>query len=145
MLINIPIQLPIAMLIITIFLIFFFRYALSRISYSHKYFEIIFIALFTLPCLSFIATVRIFFSGIHEVPLSEVPNSVTVEEDIVTIHDLPSGYTYNPFGLSGDDPITFRYSYNEEFKTGILETVKGDRYELSDEDSDYIKSRQKGE
>ena len=145
MLINIPIQLPLVMLIITFFLIFFFRYALSRISYSHKYFEIILIALFALPCLSFIATVRIFFSGIHKVPLSEVPNSVTVEEDVVTIHDLPSGYTYSPFGLSGDDPIKFRYSYDEEFKTGILETVKGDRYELSDEDSNYIKSRQKGE
>lgn len=144
MLINIPIQLPLVMLVITILLIFFFRSALSRISYSHKYFEIIFIALFALPCISFIATVRIFFSGIHEVPLSEVPNSVTVEEDIVTIHDLPSGYVYNPFGLGGDDPIKFKYSYDKEFKAGFLETVKGDRYELSDEDSDYIKSRQRG-
>ena len=144
MLLNIPIKLPLAMLVITFLLIFFFRYALDRLSYYHKYFELIFVALFALPCISFIATVHIFFSGIHKIPLSEVPNSVTVEGNIVTIHDLPSGYTYNPFGLGSNDPIKFKYSYDEDFKTGILETQDGRRYELSDEDSDYIKSPQKG-
>lgn len=97
-----------------------------------------------LAVVSFVSAVYFVLGATHQVPLSELPNSVTVEDNVVTIHDLPTGYWYNARSLGGDDPIKFRYSYDEEFKTGILETAKGDRYELSDEDSDYIKSRQKG-
>lgn len=144
MLIYTPYKLAIAALIAGLIFAYLGRYIVDHISSRNKHLTIICGTPFVLTVVSFVSAVYFVLGATHQVPLSELPNSVTVEDNVVTIHDLPTGYWYNARSLGGDDPIKFRYSYDEEFKTGILETVKGDRYELSDEDSDYIKSRQKG-
>lgn len=145
MLIYIPYKSAIVALIVTILLIFIVRYLLDKLYNKDKLTDRVGIALLALPISSFIFGVYLLFGAWHQIPLSEVPNSIDVKGNLVTIHDLPAGYAYNPTGLSAKEPVKFKYSYDEEFKSGFLETAKGDRYELSDEDSDYIKSRQKGE
>lgn len=145
MLIYIPYKSAIVALIAALLLLYIIRYLLDKVFVRHKYCDPIACALFALPISSFIFGVYLLFGAWHQIPLSEVPNSIDVEGNLVTIHDLPDGYAYNPDGLSTKEPIKFKYTYVEDFKAGFLETAKGDRYELSDEDSDYIKSRQKGE
>lgn len=144
MLIYIPYKSAIVALIVTILLIFIVRYLIYKLCETDKITDRIGFALIALPISSFIFGVYLLFGAWHQIPLSEVPNSIDVEGNLVTIHDVPDGYAYNPDGLSTKEPVKFKYSYDKEFKAGFLETTKGDRYELSDEDSDYIKSRQKG-
>lgn len=144
MLIYIPYKSAIVAVIAALLLLYIIRYLLDKVFVRHKHCDLIACALFALPISSFIFGVYLLFGATHTVPLGEVPNSIDVEGNIVTIHDLPDGYAYNSRNLSGKEPIKFKYSYDEEFKTGILEELDGSRYELSDEDSDYIKSGQKG-
>lgn len=141
MLIYIPYKSAMMVLIATLLLLYIIHHLLTKVFVRHKHCNLIACALFALPIASYIFGLYLLFGATHKVPLSEVPNSIDVEGNLVTIHDLPAGYAYNPDGLSTKEPVKFKYSYDEEFKSGFLETARGDRYELSDEDSDYIKSR----
>ena len=109
--------------IVTILLIFIARYLLGKLYDKDKLTDGIGFTLITLPISSFLFGVYLLFGATHTVPLSEVPNSIDVDGAIVTIHDLPDSYAYNPNGLSAKEPIKFKYSYDEEFKTGILEEL----------------------
>lgn len=78
---------------------------------------------------------------------SDIPNSITVSGDMVTIHNLPANYTLEPEDVkepwhNGRDSNTYKFEYNQDFGRYTLTNLEGRTFELSDENADYIKSRQ---
>lgn len=83
----------------------------------------------------------------HEANFADIPNSITVSGDMVTIANLPVNYTLEPEDINepwynGRASNTYRFEYNHEFGKYTLTTIEGRIFELSDENADYIKSRQ---
>lgn len=83
----------------------------------------------------------------HDANFADIPNSITVSGDMVTIHDLPANYTLEPEDIqepwhNGRDSNTYKFEYNQDFGKYTLTTIEGRTFELSDENANYIKSRQ---
>lgn len=110
----------------------------------------------TKPILVVITSMTIMFIGIfiqtyrsHEANFADIPDSIAVSGDMVTISNLPASYTLEPEDINepwynGRASNTYRFEYNHEFGKYTLTTIEGRIFELSDENADYIKSRQKG-
>jgi hypothetical protein len=78
---------------------------------------------------------------------SDIPNSITVSGNMVTIHNLPANYTLEPEDVkepwhNGRDSNTYKFEYNQDFGRYTLTNLEGRTFELSDENANYIKSRQ---
>lgn len=82
----------------------------------------------------------------QSVPLSVIDNKVHVEGDKVTIDPLDEKYSYSTLRTLDDKrfvPQTFRFKYDEFYKQGWLIDSGGREIKLSNEDTDYLKSKQK--
>lgn len=85
----------------------------------------------------------------HEATFADIPKSISVSGDMVTIHDLPANYTLEPEDIkepwhNGRDSNTYKFEYHQDFGRYTLTNLEGRTFEISDENADYIKSRQKG-
>lgn len=108
----------------------------------------------TKPILVVITSMAIMFIGIfiqtyrsHEANFSDIPNSITVSGNMVTIHNLPANYTLEPEDVkepwhNGRDSNTYKFEYNQDFGRYTLTNLEGRTFEISDENSNYIKSKQ---
>lgn len=106
------------------------------------------------PMTTILISMSIMFIGVciqeyksHEANFSDIPNSITVSGDMVTIHNLPANYTLEPEDVkepwhNGRDSNTYKFEYNQDFGRYTLTNLEGRTFELSDENADYIKSRQ---
>lgn len=111
-------------------------------------------AKYTLPIRSMTVlflSIALMFVGIfikeyksRDANFADIPDSITVSGDMVTISNLPASYTLEPEDINGRASNTYRFEYNHEFGKYTLTTIEGRIFELSDENADYIKSRQKG-
>lgn len=82
----------------------------------------------------------------QSVPLSVIDNKVRVEGDKVIIDPLDEKYSYNTLRTLDDKrfvPQTFRFKYDEFYKQGWLVDAGGHEIKLSNEDTDYLKGKQK--
>lgn len=80
---------------------------------------------------------------------ADIPNSIAVSGDMVTIHDLPANYTLEPEDIkepwhNGRDSNTYKFEYHQDFGRYTLTNLEGRTFEISEENANYIKSRQKG-
>lgn len=110
----------------------------------------------TKPILVVITSMVIMFIGIfiqtyrsHEANFADIPESISISGDMVTISNLPASYTLEPEDIkepwcNGRDSNTYKFEYNHEFGKYTLTTIEGRTFEITDENADYIKSRQKG-
>ena len=78
---------------------------------------------------------------------ADIPNSIAVSGDMVTIHNLPSNYTLEPEDIrepwhNGRDSNTYKFEYHQDFGRYTLTNLEGHAFEISDENADYIKSKQ---
>ena len=137
--------------LIIISAIFFIAITLRFIKFSveDKYFKRL--AKITV-CLTMIAVVLDFAKERHaSVSLSEIDNKISVKGQRVDIDKLDEKYGYENF-KSGNESVemssdshTFKFEYDEVFESGKLSDEYG-RYDLSEEDANYLKSKQsKGE
>lgn len=116
-------------------------------------------AKYTLPTRSMTVlflSIALMFVGIfikeyksRDANFADIPDSIAVSGDMVTISNLPASYTLEPEDINepwynGRASNTYRFEYNHEFGKYTLTTIEGRIFELSDENADYIKSRQKG-
>ena len=82
----------------------------------------------------------------QSVPLSAIDNKVHVEGEKVTIDPLDEKYSYNTLRTLDDKrfvPQTFKFKYDEFYKQGWLIDADGRKIKLSNEDTDYLKGKQK--
>ena len=82
----------------------------------------------------------------QSVPLSVIDNKVRVEGDKVIIDPLDEKYSYNTLRTLDNKrfaPQTFRFKYDEFYKQGWLVDAGGHEIKLSNEDTDYLKGKQK--
>lgn len=84
----------------------------------------------------------------HTVPLSTINDKITVNGEKVKIEnfDKPYGYEHltqseNEGSPSRDVDQIFKFEYNEFYETGKLTTEKGGYYELSKEDTKFLKEK----
>ena len=84
----------------------------------------------------------------NTVSLSTVGDKITVHGDKVKIEkfDKQYGYEYSTFKESEYTPSRdtdqiFKFEYNEFYETGKLITEKGGYYELSKEDTKFLKEK----
>ena len=116
-------------------------------------------AKYTLPTRSMIVlflSIALMFVGIfiteyksRDANFSDIPNSIVVSGDMVTIHNLPANYTLEPEDIkepwhNGRESNTYKFEYHQDFGKYTLTTIEGRTFEITDENADYIKSRQKG-
>lgn len=84
--------------------------------------------------------------SIKKILLSTIDNKITVNGEKVAIGKLDENFGY--LKLEGDPSKRnlFRFEYNDIFETGKLIDENGKEYDLSKEDTDYLRSKQsKGE
>lgn len=84
--------------------------------------------------------------SIKKIPLSAIDNKITVNREKVAIDKLDENFGY--LQLEGDAAKRnlFKFEYNDTFETGKLINENGKEYDLSKEDTDYLRSKQsKGE
>lgn len=84
----------------------------------------------------------------HDANFADIPNSIVVSGDMVTIHNLPSNYTLEPEDVkepwhNGRDSNTYKFEYNQDFGRYTLTNLEGRTFEISDENANHIKSKQK--
>ena len=78
--------------------------------------------------------------------MNNIPNlTITVENNIVTIEQLPDRFQYTKLDdshrLNAEARQKFKYEVNKDFGTGYLISEDGGKFKLSDEDRDYLKER----
>lgn len=85
----------------------------------------------------------------HDANFSDIPDSISVSGDMVTIHNLSTNYTLEPEDIeqpwhNGRESNTYKFAYNQDFGRYTLTNIEGRTFEISDENAEYIKSQQKG-
>ena len=89
-------------------------------------------------------------SRAKDIPLSSIANQISVDGDKVKIDKLPKKIKYKPQNLYDNDAHQsdqiFKFETDEFYNKSYLVDSDHNRYELSKEDIDYLKSKQsKGE
>ena len=78
----------------------------------------------------------------HSVPLSQISDKVHVTDSKVVIDKLPDEIRYKPERLKDlKEKKIFVFSYDETFETGKLTDATGEIYQISDEDTKFLKER----
>ena len=85
-----------------------------------------------------------------DIPLSSVANQISIDGDKVKIDKLPEKIKYKPWKLYHDDAHRsdqiFKFETDEFYNKSYLIDSDHVKYDLSEEDANYIKSKQsKGE
>lgn len=82
------------------------------------------------------------FKEDKSVPLSRISDQVHVTGSKVVIDELPDNIHYQPEHLKDSkDRKIFIFSYDETFETGKLTDATGKVYQISDEDTKFLKER----
>ena len=89
-------------------------------------------------------------SRAKDIPLSSIANQISVDGDKVKIDKLPEKIKYKPWNLYHNDADQsdqiFKFETDEFYNKSYLSDSDHNRYELSEEDASYLKSKQsKGE
>lgn len=84
-----------------------------------------------------------------DIPLSSVANQISIDGDKVKIDRLPEKMKYKPWKLYHEDAHQsdqiFKFETDEFYNKSYLIDSDHVKYDLSEEDANYIKSKQKGE
>ena len=115
-------------------------------------------AKYTLPTRSMTVlflSIALMFVGIfiteyksRDANFSDIPNSIAVSGDMVTIHNLPANYTLEPEDIkeswhNGRESNTYKFEYHQDFGRYTLTNLEGRVFEISEQNANYIKSKQK--
>lgn len=86
-------------------------------------------------------------SRAKDIPLSSVANQISVDGDKVKIDKLPEKIKYKPSNLYHNDADQsaqiFKFETDEFYNKSYLIDSDHVKYDLSEEDANYIKSKQK--
>lgn len=84
--------------------------------------------------------------NLKETPLSAIDDKITVNDDKVVINGLDKNFVYQDEHKDPSKRQIFKFEYGEFYETGKLVDENGKEYKLSEEDTNYLRSKQaKGE
>lgn len=84
--------------------------------------------------------------NLKETPLSAIDDKITVNDDKVVINGLDKNFVYRDENKDPSKRQIFKFEYGEFYETGKLVDENGKEYKLSEEDTNYLRSKQaKGE